>query len=102
MISSCRDPQIRQEDPKNHFSAVAGGAYDPSVVTGMPAWPAVQLLVVRELGEPVSGAGPLGPARRSGDDMGCPGAANPSPSSLAATRGNAGKCRPSGGMTIDG
>jgi Phosphotransferase enzyme family len=66
MISSYRDPQIRQEDPKNRFSAVAGGAYDPSVVTGMPAWREVQLLVARELGEPVSGAGPLVPARRSG------------------------------------
>jgi aminoglycoside phosphotransferase (APT) family kinase protein len=32
----------------------------------MPAWREVQLLVARELGEPVSGAGPLGPARRSG------------------------------------
>jgi hypothetical protein len=66
MISIYRDPQIRQVDPKNHFSAVAGGAYDPSVVTGMPAWREVQLLVARELGEPVSGAGPLVPARRSG------------------------------------
>ena len=50
----------------NHFSAVAGGAYDPSVVTGMPAWREVRLLVARELGEPVSGAEPLVPARRSG------------------------------------
>jgi hypothetical protein len=32
----------------------------------MPAWREVQLLVSRELGEPVSGAGPLVPARRSG------------------------------------
>jgi Ser/Thr protein kinase RdoA (MazF antagonist) len=31
----------------------------------MPAWPEVQRLVSRELGEPVSGAGPLVPARRS-------------------------------------
>ena len=52
--------------PKNQFSAVAGGAYDPSVVTGIPAWREVQLLVTWELGEPVSGAGPLAPARRSG------------------------------------
>src|SRR5436309_1252513 len=52
--------------PKNQFSAVAGGAYDPIVVTGIPAWREVQLLVTRELGEPVSGAGPLVPARRSG------------------------------------
>ena len=66
MISIYRDQQIRQEDPKNHFSAVAGGAYDPSVVTGMPAWREVQLLVARELDELVSGAGPLVPARRSG------------------------------------
>jgi hypothetical protein len=36
------------------------------VVTGRPAWREVQLLVARELGEPVSGAGPLVPARRSG------------------------------------
>jgi len=32
----------------------------------MPAWREVQRLVSRELGEPVAGAGPLGPARRSG------------------------------------
>jgi aminoglycoside phosphotransferase (APT) family kinase protein len=32
----------------------------------MPAWREVRLLVSRELGEPVSGAGPLVPARRSG------------------------------------
>jgi Ser/Thr protein kinase RdoA (MazF antagonist) len=32
----------------------------------MPAWREVQLLVARELGEPVSGAGPLVPARQSG------------------------------------
>jgi hypothetical protein len=36
------------------------------VVTGRPAWREVQLLVARELGEPVSGAEPLVPARRSG------------------------------------
>jgi Phosphotransferase enzyme family len=48
---------------RNQFSDVAGGAYDPSVV---PAWREVQLLVTRELGEPVSGSGPLVPARRSG------------------------------------
>jgi hypothetical protein len=52
--------------PENRFSPVTGGAYDPSVVTGMPAWREVQPLVSRELGEPVSGAGPLVPARRSG------------------------------------
>jgi aminoglycoside phosphotransferase (APT) family kinase protein len=45
---------------------VAGDAYDPSVVTGRPSWREVQLLVSRELGEPVAGAGPLVPARRSG------------------------------------
>jgi len=48
-----------QEDPKNYFSAAAGDAYDLSVVTGMPAWREVQLLVSRELGEPVPGARPL-------------------------------------------
>jgi hypothetical protein len=32
----------------------------------VPAWREVQLLVSRELGEPVSGAEPLVPARRSG------------------------------------
>jgi aminoglycoside phosphotransferase (APT) family kinase protein len=32
----------------------------------MPAWREVQLLIARELGEPVSGARPLLPARRSG------------------------------------
>jgi aminoglycoside phosphotransferase (APT) family kinase protein len=32
----------------------------------MPAWRQVRLLVARELGEPVSGAGPLVPARQSG------------------------------------
>jgi len=31
----------------------------------MPAWREVQLLVPRKLGEPVSGAGPLVPARQS-------------------------------------
>jgi hypothetical protein len=51
---------------ENRFCAVAGGAYDPGLVTGMPAWREVQLLVARELGEPVCGAGPLVPARRSG------------------------------------
>ena len=56
----------RGPGPKNEFSAVAGGAYDPSVVTGIPAWREVQLLVTRELGEPVSGARPLVPAQRSG------------------------------------
>ncbi len=66
MISICAGPQIRLEDPENRFSAVAGGAYDPSVVTGMPAWREVRLLVARELGEPVCGAGPLVPARRPG------------------------------------
>jgi aminoglycoside phosphotransferase (APT) family kinase protein len=35
------------------------------MVTGTPAWRDVQLLVSRELGEPVSGAGLLVPARRS-------------------------------------
>jgi hypothetical protein len=51
---------------ENHFSAGAGDAYDPSVVTGMPAWREIRLLVARELGEPVSGAEPLVPARRAG------------------------------------
>ena len=51
---------------ENHFSAVAGGAYDLGVVTGMPAWREVHLLVARELGERVHGAGPLTPAKRSG------------------------------------
>jgi aminoglycoside phosphotransferase (APT) family kinase protein len=32
----------------------------------MPAWPEVRLRVALELGEPVSGAEPLGPARQSG------------------------------------
>jgi Ser/Thr protein kinase RdoA (MazF antagonist) len=32
----------------------------------MPAWPEVHLLVARELGERVEGAGPLTPAKRSG------------------------------------
>ncbi len=40
-------------------------ARDRSVVTGMPAWPEVRLLVARELGERVSGTEPLGPARQS-------------------------------------
>jgi aminoglycoside phosphotransferase (APT) family kinase protein len=52
--------------PENRFSAIAGGAYDLCVVTGMPAWREVRLLVARELGEPVSDAEPLVPARRSG------------------------------------
>jgi hypothetical protein len=52
--------------PKNRFSAAERGAYDSSVVTGMPAWREVRLLVSRKLGEPVSGAGPLVPARQSG------------------------------------
>jgi aminoglycoside phosphotransferase (APT) family kinase protein len=33
------------------------------VITGMPAWPEVRLLVGRELGERVDGAGPLTPVR---------------------------------------
>jgi hypothetical protein len=51
---------------RESVSAVAGGGYDPRVVTGRPAWRQVQLRVARELGEPVSGAEPLVPARRSG------------------------------------
>ena len=35
------------------------------MVTGIPAWREVRRLVARELGEPVSGAGLLVPARRS-------------------------------------
>ncbi len=50
---------------KNHFSAVAGGGYDPSVVTGMPAWREVHRLIARELGEPVYDARPLTPPRTS-------------------------------------
>jgi hypothetical protein len=41
-------------------------AYDRSVVTGMPAWREVRLLVARELGERVYGTEPLVPVRRSG------------------------------------
>lgn len=55
-----------QENPKNHFSVVAGGAYGLNVVTEMPAWRAVHTLITRELGEPVSDVRPLTPARRSG------------------------------------
>src|ERR1700734_1171587 len=51
---------------ENHFSAGVGGAYDPSVVSGRPAWREIRLLVSRELDEPVSGAEPLVPVRRSG------------------------------------
>jgi aminoglycoside phosphotransferase (APT) family kinase protein len=54
------------EDLGNHFCAGAGGAYDPSVATGRPAWREVRLLVARELGEPVYEARLLVPARRSG------------------------------------
>ena len=49
--------------PKNQFSAVADGAYDLCVVTGMPAWREVGALVARKLGEPVYDARPLTPAR---------------------------------------
>jgi aminoglycoside phosphotransferase (APT) family kinase protein len=52
--------------PENHFSAAAGGAYDPRVVTERPAWREVQLRVARELGELVYDGEPLVPARRSG------------------------------------
>jgi phosphotransferase family enzyme len=51
--------------PKNRFFAAAGGAYDPGMVTGRPAWREVQQVVSRELGEPVSPAGQLVPARNS-------------------------------------
>jgi hypothetical protein len=51
---------------ENHFCTVAGGAYDPGVVTGSPAWREVRLLVARELGERLYDARPLVPARRSG------------------------------------
>jgi aminoglycoside phosphotransferase (APT) family kinase protein len=51
---------------ENHFSAVAGGAYDLGVVTEMPAWREVRLLVARELGERLYGTEPLVPARQSG------------------------------------
>ena len=51
---------------ENHFCAVAGGAYDLGVVTGMPAWREVHPLVARKLGERVYGARPLTRAKRSG------------------------------------
>ena len=51
---------------ENHFSAVAGGAYDLGVVTEMRAWREVRLLVARELGERLYGTEPLVPARQSG------------------------------------
>ena len=51
---------------ENHFSAVAGGAYDLGVVTGMPAWREVHPLVARELGDRLYGVRPLTPAKRSG------------------------------------
>jgi hypothetical protein len=50
---------------ENRFSAVVADVYD-LVVTGMPAWREVRLLVARELGERVDGAGLLGLAKRSG------------------------------------
>jgi hypothetical protein len=59
-------PRCRGPRPENHFSATAGAAYDPSVVTERPAWREVQLRVARELGEPVHDAQPLVAARRSG------------------------------------
>jgi hypothetical protein len=54
------------DGPENHFSVAAGGTYDPSVVTGMPTWREVRLLVARELGERVYGSEPLVPERQSG------------------------------------
>jgi hypothetical protein len=50
---------------ENHFSALAGGAYDLGVVTGMPAWCEVHMLIVRELDGPVYDARPLTPPRTS-------------------------------------
>ena len=44
---------------------MAGGAYDPSVVSEMPAWREVRMLIARELGEPVTDARPLTPPRTS-------------------------------------
>jgi len=37
---------------------MAGGAYDPSVMTEMPAWREVRMLIARELREPVDNARP--------------------------------------------
>jgi hypothetical protein len=51
--------------PSNSTDEVAGGAYDLSVVTDMPAWHEVSLLIASELGEPVSDARPLTPPRTS-------------------------------------
>ncbi len=62
-LSSSRPGHTRNQE--NRFSAAAGGAYDPRVELGVPAWREVQLQVARELGEPVSGGEPLVPARRS-------------------------------------
>jgi hypothetical protein len=50
----------------NQFSASADRAYHLDVVTGMPAWREVQLMVSRELGARVFGAEPLAPVKRSG------------------------------------
>ncbi len=47
------------------IGGVAGGAYDLSVVTEMPAWREVHTLIARELGEPVYGVRPLTTVRRS-------------------------------------
>jgi hypothetical protein len=51
--------------PENYFPAEAGAAYDPSVVTELPAWREVHLLVARELGVPVYDPRPLTPPRTS-------------------------------------
>jgi len=53
-------PHVRvTERPK------AGGAYDLSVATGMPAWREIGTRVAEELGEPVHDAQPLTPPRTS-------------------------------------
>jgi hypothetical protein len=50
---------------ENRFATGGGGAYDLSVVSGVPAWREVASLVTRELGEPVDDAEPLTPVRLS-------------------------------------
>src|SRR5579862_1698199 len=56
----------RSSGSENQFSARAGGAYDPTVGSAMPAWGEVRLRVARELGKAVDGGEPLVPVRRAG------------------------------------
>jgi Ser/Thr protein kinase RdoA (MazF antagonist) len=64
--AGCADASCSRVSARpNPYRRLADGVYDLGVVTGMPAWPEVHLLVARELGERVDDPRPLAPAKQS-------------------------------------